>query len=87
MHPLNHKERQDQFFYFCVAFAITITITVFSIYYTNGMLTNLARSAKEPTVAFDGTTPLVWPWRVVMAGPDKDRLIKSETLSDLDERR
>jgi alpha-glucosidase len=53
----------------------------------NGMLTNLARSAKEPTVAFDGTTPLVWPWRVVMAGPDRERLMKSETLSDLDERR
>jgi alpha-glucosidase len=53
---------------------------------TNGMLTNLARSAKEPTVAFDGTTPLVWPWRLVMAGPDKDRLMKSETLTDLDER-
>ena len=51
---------------------------------TNGMLTNLARSAKEPTVAFDGTTPLVWPWRVVMAGPDRERLMKSETLSDLD---
>jgi hypothetical protein len=40
MHPLNHKERQDQFFYFCVTFAITITITVFSIYFTNSMLTN-----------------------------------------------
>jgi alpha-glucosidase len=50
----------------------------------NGMLTNLSRSAKEPTVAFDGTTPLVWPWRVVMAGPDRERLMKSETLSDLD---
>jgi alpha-glucosidase len=48
-----------------------------------GMLTNLARSTKEPTVAFTGTTPLVWPWRVVMAGPDRERLLKSETLSDL----
>jgi hypothetical protein len=47
------------------------------------MLTNLARSTKEPSVAFAGTTPLVWPWRVVMAGPDRERLLKSETLSDL----
>ena len=49
----------------------------------DGLRTNLARSIKEPSVAFDGTTPLVWPWRVVMAGPDRDHLMKSETLSDL----
>jgi alpha-glucosidase len=49
----------------------------------NGLLTNLARSTKEPSVAFDGTTPLIWPWRVVMAGPDRERLMKSAALSDL----
>ncbi len=49
----------------------------------DGLLTNLARSTKEPSVAFDGTTPLVWPWRVVMAGPDRQQLMKSETLQDL----
>ncbi len=49
----------------------------------NGMLTNLARSTKEPSVAFVGTTPLVCPWRVAMAGPDRERLMKSKTLSDL----
>jgi alpha-glucosidase len=49
----------------------------------DGLLTNLARSAKEPSVAFDGTTPLVWPWRVVMAGSDRELLLKSDTLADL----
>jgi hypothetical protein len=53
----------------------------------NGLLTNLARSTKEPSVAFVGTTPLVWPWRVVMAGPERDRLLKSDTLSDLNAQR
>jgi alpha-glucosidase len=52
-----------------------------------GMLTNLARSTKEPSVAFSGTTPLIWPWRVVMAGPDKERLMQSETLSNLNTER
>ncbi len=49
----------------------------------DGLLTNLARSTKEPSVAFTGTTPLVWPWRAVLAGPDRERLIKSDTLSNL----
>jgi len=49
----------------------------------DGLVTNLERSATDPTVAFTGTTPLVWPWRVVMAGPDRERLVKSETLTDL----
>lgn len=51
----------------------------------DGLLTNLARSTKEPSVAFAGTTPLIWPWRVVMAGPERDRLLKSDTLSDLND--
>jgi alpha-glucosidase len=51
----------------------------------DGMLTNLARSTKEPSVAFAGTTPLVWPWRVVLAGPDRERLMKSEILNDLNQ--
>lgn len=49
----------------------------------NGLITNLARSAKDPTVAFTGKTPLVWPWRVVMVGPSKERLLHSETLTNL----
>jgi len=49
----------------------------------DGLLTNLARSTKDPTVAFAGATPLTWPWRVVLAGADRERLLKSETLGDL----
>lgn len=49
----------------------------------DGMLTNLARSTKDPPVAFAGATPLIWPWRVVMAGPDRERLMQSETLLSL----
>jgi len=49
----------------------------------NGMQTNLPRSAKDPTVAFTGNTPLIWPWRVIMVGQDSARLLQSETLSDL----
>jgi hypothetical protein len=45
-----------------------------------GMRTNLARSKDEPTVAFAGKTPLVWPWRVVLAGPEREKL---ETLKNL----
>jgi alpha-glucosidase len=48
-----------------------------------GMLTNLARSESDPSVAFTGKTPLVWPWRVVLAGPDRERLLQSETLRSL----
>ena len=50
----------------------------------DGLLTNLARSTKEPSVAFAGATPLVWPWRVVLAGPDREHLMKSDALRDLD---
>jgi alpha-glucosidase len=49
----------------------------------NGMVTNLARSKNEPTVAFAGTTPLVWPWRVLVVGPDHGRLMQAEIFQDL----
>ena len=45
-----------------------------------GMMTNLARSKEDPTVAFAGTTPLTWPWRAVLLGPEREEL---ETLTDL----
>jgi alpha-glucosidase len=48
-----------------------------------GMLTNLARSKSEPTVAFVGKTPLTWPWRVVIPGPNPERLMQSEALKNL----
>lgn len=49
----------------------------------DGLITNLPRSTKDPEVAFTGTTPLVWPWRVVMVGKDSAHLLHSETLTDL----
>jgi alpha-glucosidase len=48
-----------------------------------GLQTNLAQITKAPPVAFSGTTPLVWPWRLVMVGPDEERLLQSETLRNL----
>lgn len=49
----------------------------------DGLRTNLARSKKDPTVAFTGSTPLTWPWRVILVGPDKEQLLGSATLNDL----
>jgi alpha-glucosidase len=46
-----------------------------------GMRTSLARSKTEPSVAFAGKTPLTWPWRVVLVGPDPQRLIESDPLN------
>jgi alpha-glucosidase len=48
-----------------------------------GMITNLARSKSDPSVAYAGKTPLVWPWRVVLAGPNRELLMQSETLKKL----
>jgi alpha-glucosidase len=49
----------------------------------DGLQTNLARSEKDATVAFTGTTPLIWQWRVILAGPDRERLLRSGILMDL----
>jgi Glycosyl-hydrolase 97 N-terminal len=45
-----------------------------------GLVTNLARSKDDPTVAFAGTTPLIWPWRAVLLGPESEA---ATTLQDL----
>jgi alpha-glucosidase len=39
-----------------------------------GMLTNLARSKEDPTVAFAGSTPLIWHWRAILLGPEREQL-------------
>jgi alpha-glucosidase len=46
-----------------------------------GMRTSLARSKADPTVAFAGTTPLVWPWRLVTVGSDPAHLLESDPLN------
>jgi alpha-glucosidase len=50
----------------------------------DGMLTNLPRSKSDPTVAFTGQTPLEWIWRIVLVGPDRERLLRSEILRNPD---
>ena len=50
----------------------------------DGMLTNLPRSRSDPTVAFTGATPLAWIWRVVLVGPDRERLLASDIPRSLD---
>jgi alpha-glucosidase len=51
---------------------------------TNGMITNLGRSPSDPVVAFAGNTPLMWRWRVVMAGSEREHLEKSPMVLDLE---
>lgn len=49
----------------------------------SGLQINLARSKTDPTVAYSGATPVTWPWRVVLVGPDRNNLSSSETLRSL----
>ncbi len=49
----------------------------------DGMRTTLSRSKSDPIVAFTGKTPLVWPWRAVIVGVDREHLAQSATLRDL----
>lgn len=46
-----------------------------------GMQTNLARSKDDPTVAFAGTTPLIWPWRAILVGPESEEIQTLQSLS------
>jgi alpha-glucosidase len=48
-----------------------------------GVITNLSRKADDPTVAYAGTTPLLWPWRVILVAADREHLERSETLRKL----
>ena len=52
----------------------------------SGMITTLARSTKEPSIAYAGPTPLVWPWRAVLVGSGREGLMQSNTLRNLDKR-
>ncbi len=47
------------------------------------MITRLAARASAPGIAFEGKTPLVCPWRIVIVGPDAARLLQSEIARDL----
>jgi alpha-glucosidase len=50
----------------------------------NTMVTRLAhRLAGSPNIALEGTTPLTCPWRVLIFGADRDRLMQSGILQSL----
>jgi len=49
----------------------------------NTLVTRLAHPANNPDIAMEGTTPLIGPWRVIIFGPDKDRLLQSSILRSL----
>jgi hypothetical protein len=45
-------------------------------------LTRLTRSS-DRKIAFEGTTPLTCPWRIIAIGPDRGRVLKSTIIADL----
>jgi hypothetical protein len=47
------------------------------------LITRLSPSPQDPNIAFEGTTPLDWPWRLIIFGYDKDHLKQSETFRDM----
>ncbi len=49
----------------------------------NAMVTRLARLPGNPELALEGTTPMTGPWRVLIFGPDKDRLMQASILHSL----
>jgi alpha-glucosidase len=49
----------------------------------NALVTRLARRPGAPSLALEGTTPLTGPWRVLIFGADKDRLMQSTILQSL----
>jgi hypothetical protein len=51
MHPLNHQERQDKFFYFVVLFTVTLTVTIVAVYTVNALLTDAIRRNNSAKIA------------------------------------
>jgi hypothetical protein len=47
------------------------------------LITRLAERPATPGIVFEGTTPFTCPWRVVIVGPDRQRLMQSEILRSL----
>ena len=47
------------------------------------LISRLARNPHNPNVAFEGTTPLSWPWRLIIFGFDKEHLSQAEVYRDL----
>jgi len=49
----------------------------------SALVTRLAHTARNPDIAYEGVTPFIGPWRVLIFGTDKDRLLQSSTLHNL----
>jgi alpha-glucosidase len=49
----------------------------------NIFVTRLAPRPNDPGVVYEGATPLTCPWRVVIVGSDRDRLLQSEIFKSL----
>jgi alpha-glucosidase len=49
----------------------------------SGLMTILSPSKVDPGAAYAAKTPLMWPWRVVLVGPDKEKLLRSPILRSL----
>jgi alpha-glucosidase len=47
------------------------------------LITRLAPTPHNPNVVFEGTTPLEWPWRLVVFGFDREHLAQAEVFRDL----
>jgi len=47
------------------------------------MVTHLPQKPNDPGVAFEGATPFTCPWRILVIGPDRDKLAQSEIVRDL----
>jgi hypothetical protein len=47
------------------------------------LITRLTPRPSNPGIVFEAPTPLICPWRVVIVGPDRERLMQAEILKDL----
>lgn len=49
----------------------------------NDLITHLTPTPQDPNIAWEGETPVAWPWRLIIFGFDKDHFQQSETFRDM----
>ena len=49
----------------------------------NALVTRLVKEMKDPEVAYEGATPWTGPWRAILLGTEKERLLDSAWLKGL----
>lgn len=47
------------------------------------LITHLVPATEDSHIAFQGKTPLTWPWRLIIFGFDKEHFRQSETFRDM----